>query len=240
MKNSSAGRNAGFTLIELLVVIAIIGILASMLLPALGQAKAKAKGSKCVNNVRQLALAASFYKDDYENYLLPYYLGDPASPVPAPAGALWGPDPIYTRWPDLARPYLGNTNVFHCAGNQPGAFYNIGINLTVSISGLNRGQPEVAVTKPSATVHFVDTAMAANPLEPDPDLVIPVTGAGDRTIHFRLPTDGLFVSHPTRVFNRHNRKANAAMVDGHVETISASQVGTMRPNRDPLSQWDLF
>ena len=230
----------GFTLIELLVVIAIIGILASMLLPALAQAKAKAKGTKCVNNVRQLALAATFYKDDYENYLLPYYLGDPTSPVPAPAGALWGPDPIYTRWPDLARPYLGDTNVFHCAANQPGALFNIGINLTVSILTLNRGQLETTVAKPSATVHFVDTTMAANPLEPDPDLVIPVTGAGDRTIHFRLPSDALYVSHPTRVYGRHNRKANAVMIDGHVESLAASLVGTMQPSGDPRSLWDLF
>ena len=76
MKSSEFTKRTHFTLIELLVVIAIIAILAAILLPALQSARARGQSSNCVNNLKQLVTASGMYASDYNDWMVPNRMGN--------------------------------------------------------------------------------------------------------------------------------------------------------------------
>ena len=91
----------GFTLIELLVVIAIIAILAAILFPVFAQAKAQAKKTAALSNIKQIDLASLMYSGDVDDVFTPYFSG---LFIPSPYVYVYTVPQVY--WPQLISPYI--------------------------------------------------------------------------------------------------------------------------------------
>jgi len=112
-------KNKGFTIIELLVVIAIIGILSAMLFPAIMRAKATAKKTQCLSNMRQLGTAVLSYTQDYDGtYPLPFNYTDPGGysfwGLTAPTALTNGGGNPFVTWADEIMPYVRTKSIFVC------------------------------------------------------------------------------------------------------------------------------
>ncbi len=157
-----------FTLIELLVVVAIIAILASLLLPALSQARAMAKSTQCINKLKQMGMGCAMYIGEWDGYFLD------GSPCPMLPEAIHPYQPYnwmrrlaeYLSLPDKNRlkPVEDKAKTFTCpqepAGEFNGNYPSWHINQFIASFGspgsfkADRPRKADSITLPSAKVYF--------------------------------------------------------------------------------------
>ena len=258
----------GFTLIELLVVIAIIAILAAMLLPALASAKAKAQGTRCLSNTRQLGLAMRLYIDDNQGQLFYWRRGAIVSGFPnltVDSSFIVTNTPSFVYWPDLLRlsGYMNSHGVFDCPTLQ---LKLTGVPGTGDALGIGMNRPEIGVEyiygdmkppvrenqvrNPSMTLVFADSGRATgaptvNNCDQWQEVTLASSLGGANGTCFDVPSfypapNGWLQTNPLLLsIPRHNKRLNTIWFDGHAEGFKNSAIGYRYPAGDGNALWDL-
>lgn len=243
-KSGGVERN-GFTLVELLVVIAIIGILVSMFLPALSEAKGRAKRTSCMNNLRQLNLAWQMYANDHHRLPESYYF-TPGGEINRGAWILGSMDdsPIYgqvdegvldsTNKNTIVRgklfAYNESVDIYRCPSDtsETGGVPRV---RSYSINGWMGGRPLAGQDQYQVFLKLTDIA------NPSPSEAFVFIDEHERSINdgwFAVDMEGYrgFLDAPAV---RHHGTYTLSFADNHVEIWKLNDPRTLNWKRLPIS-----
>ncbi|NUP99013.1 MAG: DUF1559 domain-containing protein [Armatimonadetes bacterium] len=203
----NARSRQGFTLIELLVVIAIIAILAAILFPVFAKAREKARQSSCQSNLKQMGIAATQYRQDYDEMMFSYY-------TDVDGGGYGAGD---ASWRLLSMPYMKSAQLFQCPSFRPTspAFDGNGFDgaeyAGYALQIVHWDSPD----GPTEPARASDSAVAST-------AKLVLLGDYDNNVYFTNGTGTGNDSHngwvPTNAgAKRHNEGANYVFYDGHAK-----------------------
>ena len=216
-------KNPRFTLIELLVVIAIIAILAAMLMPALQQARERARSTSCLSNTRQMGAAQAMYADASEGRIFCY--GGGKNWYQGTMSATFWHEPL------THNKYL-NTNIVVCPALAP--FKYIRVEQRGFCFGCVYVKPEANIKLPAFQYDTVTTntltIFTKAVKRPSEFLILgDDVNVGDAVTSYGTPgqhgTMHLFSTTKTAPHMRHANRANFSFVDGHAAARNFQEYG---------------
>ena len=216
MRTINFRKNRHFTLIELLVVIAIIAILAGMLLPALNQAREKARAVSCTNKVKQVALTVISYCSDNEDR---------------------GPNTTSNdnTWSDKLKPYMGNKSRYDGAYSCPGdsvdewkeegnESYPLSYTCAAPADDPGNGTSKLSRIRKASQVGFTMEKFATRD-----------GGPYHNWGHYFWRWGGTATTTPPLYTSyKHNGRTNLSFADGHVASYTRSEFDPANSSPDKL------